>query len=102
MKPWEKVLVDLWAWSTKGRRRYAAIPIYLVFIIVPAFGGLIEKYGKVVAFAKPFVVTPTTELTTEERDLIEKEEWGLVVATAPTEEKANTAKEDFKKGVFRF
>ena len=36
----------MWAWLTRGRRRYATIPIFLVFVIVPALGGLETSRAK--------------------------------------------------------
>jgi len=97
MKPWERLLADMWLWLTRGRRRYVTIPIFLVFVAVPAVGGLIENYAKISGVVVPFLVRPATAIDQDERDLIEQEEWGLIVATATSEGKAIKAREEFKK-----
>jgi hypothetical protein len=97
MKPWEKLLVNLWRWATKGWRRFITIPVFLLFVLVPALGGLIENYKKVAEVVSPYVVKPTVVLTHDELELIKDEEWGLIVATATSEREAETARNEFKK-----
>jgi hypothetical protein len=97
MKPWEKILADLWKVATKGWRRFVTIPVFLLFVLLPALGGVLESYKKVVKVVIPYVIKPTTTLSHDEAELIKDEEWGLIVATAPSEPKAREARDEFKK-----
>ncbi len=100
MKPWEEKLVYFWNWATKGRRSWLSIPLLLAFVLLPALGGLVESYQKVFTFVSPYFRAKETHLTPDEKDLLDQEEWGLIVARASSESDAEKKRTDFM-GAYR-
>jgi len=95
MKPWEEKLVAFWNWVTRGRRSWLSIPLLLVFVLLPALGGFVESYQKLYTYVAPYFLSKTTHLTPDEKDLLDQEEWGLIVARADSESNAEKKKSEF-------
>jgi hypothetical protein len=95
MKPWEEKLVALWNWATKGKRSWLSIPILFIFILVPASVGTVESYQKLFTYITPMFRHNITHLSPDERDLLDQDEWGLIVARTNSESDAERKKEEF-------
>ncbi|WP_156924404.1 hypothetical protein [Derxia gummosa] len=95
MKPWEEKLVALWNWATKGRRSWLSIPLLLVFVLLPALGGFVKSYQELFAKIAPYFHSKETHLSQDEKDLLDQEEWGLIIARANSESDAEKKRNDF-------
>ena len=95
-EPWKKALATAWRCLTVGRLKYVTIPVFLVAVILPATVGFIDGAKNVYGYIVPLFVTPTTLITPEERDLLEQEEWGLIVDTADSKSEAKERLAEFK------
>lgn len=99
MKPWEELFVKGWIWVTAGKRKILTVPLFVVLFLLPATLGLWEAYGKAFAAIKSFLPQGPVELTGDEHDLLDEDEWGLIIATAQSEADAARKRDDFK-GVY--
>ena len=92
-KPWESIWLALWRLTTGGRRRFITIPLFVLFVTMPAIAGFTDGLGKLRAF---FYKPPTAPLSRDEWDVYEQDEWVLVLDTTNTFEQANKEREQFK------
>jgi hypothetical protein len=95
MKPWEEKLVALWSWATKGKRSSLSIPLLFAFVLLPAVAGLAESYQKLFTYAAPYFHPKVTHLSPDEKDLLDQDEWGLIVARASSESDAEKKRSEF-------
>lgn len=100
MKPWEKHFVDLYQAATKGTKRYLTVPLILVFIALPSVAGFLESYQKVYKFSLDIFTEKVTSIDLEERDLLESDEWGLIIHSYSNREEALVAQSKFRKDYF--
>lgn len=96
MKPWEEKLVALWNWATKGNRSWFSVPLLIIFFLVPASAGMVESYQNLFTHLAPLFRPNITHLSPEERDLIDQDEWGLIVARTNSESDAERKRQEFK------
>jgi hypothetical protein len=96
MKPWEEMFLKLWSWATFGRRKMFTVPLFLVLFLLPASFGLWNSYGKAIAQIKLLLPQAPVELSGDEHDILDNDEWGLIVASAQSEADAARKRDEFK------
>lgn len=96
-EPWKIIFANIWRYLTSGRIKYITIPIFLVAVFLPAVTGFVDGVKKIYGYVSPFLITQTTLITPEERELLENEEWGLIVYTADSKTDAKERFAEFKK-----
>ena len=73
------------------------MPLFVLLFLIPATAGLVDSYSKAFAYLRPLLPLSATELSPDQRELLDQEEWGLIVASAPSETDAARLRNDFKE-----
>lgn len=88
-KPWESVTEQVWNLATRGRLKLVAVPLFLVFIAIPAVASLHESASRLWSSAMAALRARSSEMTPDELDVCS--EW--VARVAPYETREDARKE---------
>lgn len=91
-KPWEKILSTTWRLATRGWLKYITVPLFLLFIVLPASESLYESGTKLWHYVVAALSSDTSEMEASERDVCN--EWVARVGRFDTKDDARKAKED--------
>jgi len=92
MKPWEKLLVDIWNWLTQGWRKYITVPIFIFCFIIPLISN--DSYMKIFGYIHKKIQSSESFPTKDERDAFN--EWVIVLSAYNNFEQAEIDKNKFQ------
>lgn len=92
-EPWKELLAELWRTATNGRK-WLAIALVLLIIVVPGAFGLVTFYASTVTTIYAVLSPKSSTLSKDEENL--RNEWVAVVAYFPSEQLAREQQKLFR------
>lgn len=93
MEPWNKIIIDIWSWLTKGWRRYITIPVFVLGFTIPLFFN--DSYIKLYSAINDFLSTKVSYPSKDEIDVLN--EWIVLISVFDEKSEAQIEYEKFKK-----